>query len=229
MTAVRIGYLASRYPLISQTFIQREVEALRALGLEIETFAVHRARPDEVLSAADRNSYATTTTLVPTTVRRLVRAHLRALASGPAAYARTMASALAGGNGSPRTTLWQLFYFAEAVLLREACLDRHVRHIHVHFANPAADVAMLAARLGDHLDGEGSWAWSMTVHGPTDFFEVGANRLAAKATSARFVACISDFARSQVMAHVGPEHWSKLHVVRCGVDPDAFRPAQVAE
>jgi colanic acid/amylovoran biosynthesis glycosyltransferase len=229
MTAVRIGYLASRYPLVSQTFVQREVEALRSLGLEIETFAVHRARPDEVLSAADRHSFATTIALVPTAAGRLLRAHLRALASGPAAYAQIMASALAAGHGSPRTTLWRLFYFAEAVLLREACLERRVRHIHVHFANPAADVAMLAVALGDRLDGEGVWGWSMTVHGPSDFFDVRANHLAAKAASACFVACISDFARSQVMAHVGPEHWSKLHVVRCGVDPNAFRPAEVVE
>jgi len=33
---------------------------------------------------------------------------------------------------------------------------------------------------------------------------------------------ISDFARSQLMALVDEEHWSKLHVVHCGVDIEDF-------
>src|SRR5262249_32703694 len=36
-----IGYLASEYPAISHTFIRREIEALRARGIEIRTFALH--------------------------------------------------------------------------------------------------------------------------------------------------------------------------------------------
>jgi colanic acid/amylovoran biosynthesis glycosyltransferase len=46
--------------------------------------------------------------------------------------------------------------------------------------------------------------------------------LAEKARDARFVICISEFARSQLMTLIEPEHWGKLRVVHCGVDVERF-------
>jgi glycosyltransferase involved in cell wall biosynthesis len=94
-----------------------------------------------------------------------------------------------------------------------------VRHIHAHHANVASDVALLAASLG----GEG-WSWSFTLHGPAELFAVAENRLPQKAELARFVICISDYARSQLMGMVGTEHWDKMRVVHCAVDLTRFRP-----
>ena len=54
------------------------------------------------------------------------------------------------------------------------------------------------------------WTWSFTVHGPDEFYEVSRFNLRAKVESADFVVCISDFARSQLMALVSEEHWGKL-------------------
>ena len=42
--------------------------------------------------------------------------------------------------------------------------------------------------------------------------------MAEKIGHARFVACISDYCRAQLMKLVGREEWDKLHVVRCGID-----------
>ncbi|MBV9464761.1 MAG: glycosyltransferase family 4 protein [Solirubrobacterales bacterium] len=61
------------------------------------------------------------------------------------------------------------------------------------------------------------------MHGPTEFDNVRPFRLAEKVAAASFVACISDFARSQLMKLVPSEHWHKLAVVRCGVDTTQFR------
>ena len=47
-------------------------------------------------------------------------------------------------------------------------------------------------------------------------------RLGDKVESRGFVVCISDFARSQLMGLVDAEHWDKLTVVHCGVDPTAL-------
>jgi colanic acid/amylovoran biosynthesis glycosyltransferase len=40
---------------------------------------------------------------------------------------------------------------------------------------------------------------------------------------AAFVACISDFCRSQLLKLVEPEHWDTLSVVRCGLDAHEVR------
>lgn len=41
--------------------------------------------------------------------------------------------------------------------------------------------------------------------------------LGKKIEAADFVACVSYYGRAQAMRTVPPEHWSKLHVVRCGL------------
>jgi glycosyltransferase involved in cell wall biosynthesis len=101
---------------------------------------------------------------------------------------------------------------------------RDLTHVHVHFSNPAADVAMLAARFG----GDG-WHWSLTLHGPAEFFEVSGNRLVEKLASAQFVACASDWSRSQAMSLLPSADWGHLRLVRGGVDSAAWsRPSAPA-
>jgi glycosyltransferase involved in cell wall biosynthesis len=117
--------------------------------------------------------------------------------------------------------VWQVLYWGEAVLMWHRCSRAGTRHIHAHHANVGSDVALLAA----HLGGRG-WSWSFTLHGPTELLDVRAHRLAQKGEAASFVVCISEFARSQLMALVGTEHWSKLSVVHCGLDVSRF--AEVA-
>jgi colanic acid/amylovoran biosynthesis glycosyltransferase len=99
-----------------------------------------------------------------------------------------------------------------------------VRHVHVHFANNAADIARLAAHLGTQSWPDQPWTWSLSVHGPTEFLNVRSADLAAKVEAAAFVSCISDFCRSQIMALVPATQWPKLHVVHMGVDSAHFPP-----
>ena len=219
---MRIAYLASRYPAVSHTFIQREIAGLRDQGVTIDTFAIRRAQPDEVLSRADEAEARATYALLPVRITHLLRAHLRALVRHPRGYNATLREALRLAPASARGVLWQVFYFGESVLLWDRCRRRGATHVHAHFANVASDVALLATFLGREA-GEGPRSWSLTMHGSTEFYDVPGYRLAEKARTAAFVACVSDFTRSQMMLFVEEEHWPKLALVRCGVDPERFR------
>ncbi len=219
-----IAYLCSRYPALSHAFVLREVRALRARSLALETFSIRPADPAELISQADREEAGTTSTILPTSATHLLAAHLLALFRAPGAYASTLLLALRLRPPGFRGLLWQLFYFAEAMLLWRECLRRRIAHVHVHFANVAADVALLATRFGRH--GGGPQTWSFTMHGPTELYDIEAHRLPAKVRDAAFVACISDFARSQLMSLVEPSAWERLHVVRCGVDPTVLEPGE---
>ena len=224
---MRLGVICSRYPAVSHTFIHREVRALRARGVDVSTFAVRRAARADALSAADRKELESTHAILPAGPE-LARAHLRALLRHPRAWAGTLLRALRLTPGTPRGTLWQLFYFAEAVSLWDELRRRGVRHLHAHFADVASDVALLATDLGNRADG-GGWSWSLAVHGPAQLHDVRASRIAAKVADAAFVACVSDHLRSQLMMVTDPEQWGSLHLVRTGVDPDVFRPNGDAE
>ena len=218
---MRIAYVCSRYPAVSHTFIQREVAALRALGLEVDTVTIRRPAPADLLSEADRTEARATFAILPVTPWRLLRVHAGILLRYPGAYLTTLRRAIALAPRGARGLLWQLFYFVEAVLLWHHGRGRDVAHLHAHFANVGSDVALLAATLGRET-GRGPRSWSMTMHGSTEFYDVGAFRLAEKVHDARFVACVSDFTRSQLMLFADPRHWHKLALVRCGVDAEAF-------
>jgi colanic acid/amylovoran biosynthesis glycosyltransferase len=218
---VRVGYLTARYPYTSHSFIRREVLALRALGATVETFTVRAAQPTDMLSSFDREEGASTTAILPCTAGRLLRAHLRAAGRHPAAYLSTLALAWRAAPPIRRGRLYRCFYFAEAILLWDEMRQRDLRHVHAHFANVACDIARLAVAFAI-APGHERWSWSFTMHGPTEFSAVERFDLATKITESSFVACIGDFCRSQLMALVAVEQWSKLEVVHCGLDPSQF-------
>jgi colanic acid/amylovoran biosynthesis glycosyltransferase len=220
---MRLAYLTSAYPAISHTFILREVEALRRRGIEIETFAIRPTPPDQLLSEADRKAAAETVSIRPFRAPQVL-AQLALARRAPRAYAAGLSNAVRLSGPGPRNGLWQLFYFLEAVVLWRECERRGIRHIHAHLANVAADVAMLAAEIGTAVDPDRPWSWSFTMHGPTELYDVRHFRLATKVRRAAFVVCISDFARSQLMAHAEPDLWERLHVVHVGIPVDGFTP-----
>ena len=213
---MRVAYLVSRYPAVSHAFVQREVLALRDAGVEVHTFSLRRSGDEDVLSPVDAAERDATYAIQPVRWARLIADHTRALVTKPAAYAATLARALRIGSGV-RGRVWQLFYFAEAIAVWAEMRRRGLVHVHVHFANPGADVAMLAAHFGG-----GDWRWSLTLHGPAEFYDVKANRLAQKLESAAFVACASDWARSQAMSIAASDVWPRFAVVRGGVDADVW-------
>jgi glycosyltransferase involved in cell wall biosynthesis len=153
----------------------------------------------------------------------LLSAHLGLALAHPLTYLWTLGGALASsGPAGLRGRLWQFIYFVEAVVLWNECRRRGIRHLHVHFANVSADVAMLVTAIGNQAESSQRWSWSFTMHGPTEFFDVHRFRLASKVRAAEFVVCISDYARSQLMALGGHKVWEKLHIVHVGIPIDQF-------
>ena len=214
---MRVGYLTSQYPAPSHTFIRREVRALRERGVDVRTFSVRRPGAGERLAEVGRLEEERTFYLLPVSLPRLLRAHLRALAGRPRAYARTLLEALLHRVPGVRALVWALFHFGEAILLADELERQGVEHLHNHFANSSATVAHLAA----HFLGIG---FSFTVHGISDLDYPAGLLLPAKVRAARFVACATHFGRAQAMRATPPEEWSKMTVVRCGVELSQVAP-----
>jgi glycosyltransferase involved in cell wall biosynthesis len=221
---VRIAYLTTRYPSVSHTFILREVEGLRALGLEVETFSVWRAERGDLLSAADRRAFESTYALLPPRLGDYLRAHGAAIAASPSGYFRNLLAGSKFAEPGVRGRLLPLLWAMQAIVLWHRCRDAGVEHIHVHFAGAPPVVAGLATRFARRSRRAGGpRSWSVTVHGPVEFFD---RRLGAKLADADRVVCISDFARSQVMTHAGEGDWDKLEVIRSGLDFTTFAVAR---
>jgi colanic acid/amylovoran biosynthesis glycosyltransferase len=209
---MRIAYLVSQYPAASHTFIRREVLNLRARGVEVETFSVRHPTGVAKLADIDQREARSTWYLLPAAPGRLMRSHLRALSRRPGAYASTLRRALGHRPPGLEGLVWSVFHFVESIDLATELERRRVDHLHNHFANSGANVGYLAAH---YLD----LGWSLTLHGSSEFDYPAGLLLPEKLEAARFVACVTHFARAQAMRMVDPKHWQKFHIVRAGIEP----------
>src|SRR4051794_35952929 len=126
---MKIGYVVSQYPAVSHTFIQREIAGVTAAGIDVQPFSIHRTASSGVLSTADADSHEQTIALRPVSLSRLLVSHVRVFARNPRAYVTTLRKAIANGGRDPRRAIYQLFYFAEAVLLWNAARPQSLDHL----------------------------------------------------------------------------------------------------
>ena len=212
-------YLTGEYPRATDTFIQREVAALRAQGITIMTASIRRTGPEHLVGEEQIAEAAQTFHVLEAAKHplRLAAAKLRLLRH-PGRFFRAFALAWRTAPGGLRNWLWQMFYFAEAIMLADHMQRHGVRHLHNHIAKASCTVAMLASELS-------GIPYSFTLHGPDIFFAPDHWRLDEKIARARFVACISEFCRAQAMIFSDRALWDKLHIVHCGIDPARYDPA----
>ncbi|SLN22381.1 Alpha-D-kanosaminyltransferase [Roseivivax jejudonensis] len=220
MTRPRLAYLTGEYPRASDTFIQREVAGLRAVGHDVLTCSVRRTGPEHLVGPEQRAEQSATFHVLEAARRpaTLLAAHLRWMRA-PRRYLAALGLAWQTAPTGLRGRLYNLIYFAEAAVLAAHLSDRGVSHLHNHIAKSSCTVAMLASALS-------GLPYSFTIHGPDIFFAPEHWRIDEKARRARFVSCISDFARSQLMCFAPTETWPRLHVIHCGVDPDRYAARQ---
>lgn len=213
----RIAYLTGEYPKVSHTFIQREIAALRALGVDVVTCTVRRAPRKDVVGADQLAEQAQTFCILETARNplRLIAAHASILGRSPARWFEAMGLAWRTRPPGLKALVWQAFYFAEAAVLARHLRRERVTHLHNHFANSSCSVAMLASVMS-------GIPFSFTEHGPAIFFEAHRWHIGEKVARARFVACISHFCRSQMMLFSDPAHWHKFAIVHCGVEPERY-------
>ena len=216
---MKFAYLTGEYPRATDTFIQREVAALRDLGLDVSTCSIrrtgreHLVGPEQVSEAA-RTFYI----LAEMGPIRVLLDHFGWIMRNPVGYFRGLALAFRTAPKGFRGSLYQLIYFVEAGVLAAHMKRNGITHLHNHIAKASCTVAMLASAISDI-------PFSFTLHGPDIFFEPKHWRLDEKIARAKFVACISNFCRSQAMVFSGAKDTEKLKIVHCGIDPRRYEKA----
>ena len=216
-TGSPIAYVTAYYPAVSHTFILREIAALRDLGLHVQTAAIREPDPAQIKGQAERDERARTFYILQTAKRIWPLLHGAAMAlSKPKRLMQAIALAWRIRPAGLKALVYQAIYLAEAMVLARWLQQTGAGHLHCHFANASATVAMLAARLA-------ACPFSFTLHGPSDLFEAKHWHLGTKVENAQFVACISHFARSQAMLHSPADTWDRLNIIHCGVEPERYQ------
>jgi glycosyltransferase involved in cell wall biosynthesis len=151
---MRLTYLIGRYPVLTETFIDREILQLIERGVDLKLVSIRQ--PDAELSPRQRELRQRVTYLMPVSVVKLAVAHVTALVGRPRTYLGTLAWLLTRPHPKgtrPRTAL----HFATGVYAAWVLRRRRGVHIHAHFADRAATVALVASRFLDTT-------YSVTAH-----------------------------------------------------------------
>ena len=204
---MRIGYLYSRYPVISQTFCDAEMLALERRGIELVIGSVyppltslrheyiarlrapiHYAPPQEILRILERN--AKTGRKWP---RDLVEQHDGKYRAAAKAEQRA------------RNALYFAEFFAQ----------NGVDHVHVHFANRAAHTALFLKEIS-------GIPFSVTAHGQDFMKDLGSDDLLREiCAAAEFVAAETDYSRDLLRQRC-PDSAAKIQRVYNGIDLERF-------
>jgi colanic acid/amylovoran biosynthesis glycosyltransferase len=213
-----IAYLISRYPNLSMTFVLREVLALRALGFRIETASINPPdRPPEKLTPEEREEAARTYCVKRHGLSGALAAHTKTQFGNFPGYCRGLALAFRLSRLDLGRLFLNLAYFTEGLMVGQWMRRNRQTHLHVHLASQAASVGLFTQRVF-------RVGFSITAHGPDEFYDARGQYLAQKIATADFIVCISSYTRSQLMNLSPYALWSKLVVARLGVDPMLFCP-----
>ncbi len=200
---MQIGYLYSRYPVLSQTFCDMEMLELERRGYDLVIGAVHppltSLRHEHFSRLRAPVYYAP-----PAPVMALWEKTARAAERWPQAlvelherkYGPDFKAALRARNAS---------YFADLFT------RKGVRHFHVHFANRAAHTALFVKQIS-------GIPFSITAHGQDFMSDLGQDDLLREiCNAAEFVAVETDYSRGLLQERC-PEAAGKIHRVYNGLD-----------
>jgi colanic acid/amylovoran biosynthesis glycosyltransferase len=207
---MKIGYLMNQHPYSTCTFIRREIAGIEACGIEVSRFSI-RFPETTLVDTADQQEVKLTRYILDRNRAGLFLGVLQQIATRPVRFLNALKLSLQVGKSSDRGILIYLAYLAEACLLVSWLAEENIEHVHAHFATNSAMVALLCHELGGPR-------YSFTVHGPHEFDHPRALGMQQKITHAAFVATISSFSKSQLFRWCGYKQWSKIHIIRCGVD-----------
>jgi glycosyltransferase involved in cell wall biosynthesis len=204
--------------MLSMTFILREVLQLRALGFRIDTASINPPdRPPDRLTCQEREEAARTYCVKSHGLAGAANAHLQTFLRNLTGYWRGVRLIFALGGLDPKRLSLNFMYFTEALMVGQWMRIKRQSHLHVHLGSQAASVGLFVR----HVFGFG---YSLTVHGPDEFYDAQGQYLVQKIAAADFIVCISSYTRSQLMKLSPYIHWNKLIVSRLGVDPMLFSP-----
>jgi colanic acid/amylovoran biosynthesis glycosyltransferase len=214
---LRVAYVMSRFPKLTETFVLFEMIAVEGQGVAIELFPLLRERTSTVHPEAI--PFVERARFLPFLSWAILRSQLWFLRNRPRRYLRTIGEMVRGTWGSPNFLVGGLAILPKvahaARLMRAAGVD----HVHCHFANHPA----LAGYIINRLVG---LPYSFTAHGSD--LHVDRHMLCEKVTAARFVVAISEDNRQVIELECPAAPAGRVSVIHCGVDTSVFRPADGA-
>jgi glycosyltransferase involved in cell wall biosynthesis len=210
---LRLAQLVSRFPMVTETFVLYELEALEKLGVTVELYSLLREHPKVVHPEAEkwirRAHYLSFLSL------DMLSAHWYFLRRDSRRYFRTLAEILRGTFGCLHCFCGVIAFFPKVVRFAYEMEKQAVQHVHAQFAYHAAVAGLIVHRLT-------GIPFSFTARG-SDVQSDG-HMLREKVEAAAFVISVSAYNKKIILSKCGPSAAQKIQVIQGGVDVDRLSP-----
>lgn len=201
-----IAVFVARFPLVTETFVVREIEELERQGQPVVIVPLFREHPSVVDPAA--MPWIERALFTPRMSVAIARSTLRTLLRQPGALLRILSWILTRTILHPRTMARSISLVPKACHLASVLMSEQIAHLHAHRADDAATVARIISVLS-------GIAFSLTVHG-SDVY-VDRSLLRAKMREAVFIRSVSHFNRQLLETLYPIESEGKIEIVRTGI------------
>ena len=208
----KVAYIMSRFPHLPETFILREMIAVEKEGVEVVLYPL--IYQHQALVHQEARSWIQRVNKVPWLSWEVFVANLRRAFFQPGLFFSLWSRVLWENRESIKFLARVLILFPRAVWMADKFQVEGVDHIHAHYATHPAFAAWLINQLS-------GIPYSVTVHAHDIFVEK--TMLDTKLRGAAFVAAISEFNREYLVRFLGEWVRRKVHIVRCGIDPNYYK------
>jgi colanic acid/amylovoran biosynthesis glycosyltransferase len=210
----RIAYFMWRYPVLSETFIQRELTALEGSGVDVHVIAEGAGQAPGVehghLPTVQRTEY-----LHSTRAGRVLWDLAASWLRRPLRTANLLAYVVFRAYRRPKSIAEDARLFVRAVRLANVLRARRIAHVHSPWGDVNAFIAIVAARLA----GTG---FSLQFRAHDVHRRTAAFLLSEKMRNASFVVTNSAFNEQRLRSHAFPADRHKIHRIYNGLDLDCF-------
>lgn len=211
---LKVAYIMSRFPKITETFVLYEMLAVEQQGVQIELYPLLREKT--AVMHPEARAFVERANFLPFISGSILRSHLHFLRRKPRVYFGALWTLLRANWGSRRYFTGALGLFPKTVHFAKMMEDEDIEHVHAHFASHPAAAAFLIHRLVDI-------PFSFTGHGSD--LNRDQHMLCEKVAEAAFVVPISNYFKEMTVNLCGEQYREKIIVVHCGVDTQVFRPS----
>lgn len=182
---MKIVYIIGTYPRLTTTFIDREINSLEELGVNIKIFSIRP--PSGILSQAQIESMTRIQYLLPVNLVSLVIGHIRFIIAQPKIFFGTLIYLVSCPHPTIKSRIRTFLHFNEGVYAAHQLSTEQFDHIHAHFMDRAATIALVVSRFLDA-------PYSLTAHAGDIY--VDPVLLQEKMSAAKFIATCTEYNKS---------------------------------
>lgn len=218
---IKLVYIIGTYPVLTSTFIDREIATLKQLGnFEIQVLSLRYPRAGYQFSPEQKAACENTNYLIPSHWMQFkflsfLLANLYYFFTCPLVYFQTFVYLISRFHPDFPSRIRTLFHFWQGVYATYRLRHHPFDHIHAHFVDRAVTIAFVISRFLKR-------PYSFTAHAADIYTR--AVMVSEKIMNARFVITVSRYNKEFLIKTYPQIDPAKIYVLHPWVDISIFKP-----